>query len=1031
MTRFFRHGAGILALTLAGFSSLPGQMLIKAPVKNEVIDQNRIAVTVIGKPGEKTWLFVNGVPADSGEIRIDGRYDFLNIEVPVGPIELRAEAVGAGKRVFKAVQNVHIVGPPAKLEPSRDSVELPADSASTAPVSFEIKDAWGVKILGLKSATVRMSSGSTVEADLDSLSAGRQLPVKEGRLSFTIRAAGAVGREDVVVEAGDARLAIPVRYTTPLSPLIMVGSLDAAVSAAEAGRIDPSAPKFTLADYSRQEFNGLGVPMSGRLALYAKGSLLKKYQLTMSFDSRRTRDNQLFRDLDPDKQYALYGDASSLTYDAQTQSKFYGRIERNESFIAAGDYNTDFRSTEFAKYDRSFTGLFGRMQAGRQALTGFATLNDRTMKLDELRGEGISGYYFLTAGRITLHSDKIRIETRDRYHPERVVRLEEQVRFQDYDVNYVDGTLMFKQPVPSIDGEGNPVFIVAAYECQTSSAKSLIGGVRYEGTLMKSVKLGSTLILEEKKPSNYVLYGADAAVPVAKWLQLKGEFARTRASDFSSAGQTGDAVLAEAKMQPLRFMSLNGYYRKVDEDFVNPSQTGSRFEVGSEKYGADHTISLGGFGKIQSQFYRQTNERGTVNENRIQVANASYEYPLSVRTTAKLGYENSERSQTGGDTSDVRSYRSKMIKGQLSRRWSKRFSTTLEHEQNLAEGKTAIPTGSAVGLSFDVTEKLQLFMKQRILSGAGRRTQTVFGIDSRLNKTTQLTGKYEIGGAAGDALNRATIGLKNKWQVRKDMTLNMAFESTATVDSLEVPTPDHYAASLGFEYLPDKPWKSSGKCEFRQDRIVRKRVVTLGSEFKILEGLSAIGRLEWAGARYLKKADDVWNRSELQWGMAYRPEGSDAFNGIAKMQWLSDRNTHVAPKTRLDRFIASVHGYWEPLPRLEFGARFALRRLLDEETGLFSSITTTSLMALRTEYSLSRRWAAGLDMRLVTLSPSGQSKNGAAADLNYLLRQNMQVGLGYVFKNLDDPDFSYSEYNYSNFYILFRMKFSEDIFDWR
>jgi hypothetical protein len=1031
MKRSMRQSVCILIWSLAGISSLRGQMLIKSPKKDSVLDQNRIAVTVIGKAGEKTWLYVNGSPADSGQIRIDGRYDFLNIEVPAGPIELRAEAVGAGNRIFKTVQHVQIVGPPAKMESSRDRIELPADSVSTSPVSVAVNDAWGHAVRGLKSVTVRISSGSLVEPDLDSLSAGCQLPVEEGRFTFTVRAAKSVGRGDVIVEAGEARLTVPIRYTTPLSPLILVGSMDAAVSMREFGQTDASAPKFTLADYSHQETGLRGLPVSGRLALYAKGSVFKKYQATMSFDSRRTRDNQLFRDLDPDKQYALYGDASSLTYDAQTQSKFYGRIERNESFVIAGDYNTEFRSTEFAKYDRSFTGLYGRIRGGSQALIGFATLNDRTMQLDEIRGEGISGYYFLSASRITLNSDKIRIETRDRYHPERVVRSEEQVRFQDYDVNTVDGTVMFKQPVPSIDGEGNPVYIVAAYEYQTRSARSLVGGLRYEGTLLQKVKLGSTFILEQKKPSNYVLCGADAVVPVSEWLQIKGEFAQTRASDFSAARLTGNAVSTEVKLQPHRFVNLDGYYRKVDEDFLNPSQTGGRFEVGSEKYGTDNTIQLGGFGKIQSQFYRQTNGRGTVNENRIQVANAFYEYPVNSKTTAKIGYENSERSQIVADTAETRSYRSKMIKGQLSRRWTRRISTTIEHEQNLAEGATTLPTASSIGLAIDLTEKVQLFLKQRLLQGTGRHSQTVFGIDTRLSKNTQMTGKYEIGGVAGENLSRATIGLKNRWQVRKDMTLNLAFESTATVDSLEVPTPDHYAASVGFEYLPDKPWKSSGKCEFRQDRVVSKRVVTLGSEFRILRGLSAIGRLDWAGARYLKNKNDVWNRSELQWGMAYRPEGSDAFNGIAKVQWISDKNTHVAPKTRLDRFIVALHGYWQPAARLEFGAQFAVRRLLDEETGLFSSITTTSLYALRTEYSWSRRWNTGLDLRLVCLSPIGQAKSGAAADVNYLLRQNMQVGVGYIFKKLDDPDFSCSEYTYSNFYLQLRMKFSEDIFDWR
>ena len=126
-----------------------------------------------------------------------------------------------------------------------------------------------------------------------------------------------------------------------------------------------------------------------------------------------------------------------------SQSKFFGKIERNESYLVFGDFNTMMRSTEFAAYDRTFNGLMARYKAENHAITGFATLNDRKMQLDEIRGEGISGYYMLSSSHITLNSDKVRIEVRDRYHPEVVLQSVDKVRFQDYEINYVDGTLMF------------------------------------------------------------------------------------------------------------------------------------------------------------------------------------------------------------------------------------------------------------------------------------------------------------------------------------------------------------------------------------------------------------------------------------------------------------------------------------------------------------------------------------------------------------------------------------------------------------
>ena len=1030
MNKIKTHIGCLVIWMLSGFISVSAQMIMRSPKKNVAIEKQRIAVTVVGKVGAKTWIYVNNALADSGKIRIDGKYDFLNIKVPEGPVELRTEAVGAGNRIFKATRRVHIVGKPDSLIANIDHIELPADSQSTERVHVKVTDAWGYSINRLKRATVFISKGTIQEADLDSLTPGWQVPVTHSEFRFTVKSASSVGQEQIDIRTGNASLVIPVKYTTPLTEFILVGSLDAAVSAAELGDKDHDSPRFTVADWTHQEGDVKDIPVSGRLAFYAKGSLARKYQVTASYDSRRTRDNQLFRDLDPDKQYALYGDASTLTYDAQSQSKFYGRIERNESFIVLGDYHTKFRSTEFAKYDRSFTGLYSRLHYKKHTLTGFATLNDRTMGLDEIRGEGISGYYFLSAGRITLYSDKIRIETRDRYHPEQILRSDEMERFIDYDINYVDGTLMFKQPVSSVDSDGNPVYIVAVYEYQSPSVTSLIGGLRYEGSISK-LKIGTTLITEEKKPSNYYLYGADLAMPLTDWLEIKGELARTQNTEPGEKKETGNAYSTAIDLKPHPSLHLNGYYRKVDEHFLNPSLAGSRFEIGAEKYGTVNSLDLNQYGKIRTEYYKQLNEAGTVNEYQVEVTNAFYEYAFSKKTSAKVGYEDAARNRTGQDSVKIRNYRSKMIKAQISHQWTGRLASMIEHEQNLAEGETTLPTGTSLGLQYNITDKIKLYLKQRLLNTEERRTQTIIGIDSRLSKNTQVTGKYEIGGASGEDLSRATIGLRNQWEIRKDLTLNVAFESTATLDSLEVPTPDHNAVSFGLEYLPDKPWKSSAKYELAQDKIVRKQIVTLGSEFKVLEGLSAIGRLEYAGSKYLKESGNIWNRGNYQVGLAYRPENQDRFNSVAKLQLLTDKNTHIAPGTRLDRLIVSSHGYWQASARLELGLRFALRQLLDEEIGLLSSRTTTSLYAIRTDYRWHKRWTTGLDLRLVLLSPVQQMKTGAAGELGYLLKKNMLVGIGYVFKQLNDPDFSYSEYSYSNIYLVLRMKFSEDIFNWR
>lgn len=1031
MRRRLRHKAILWICLFATTAALRGQVAILSPKKDAAEGLHHIAVTIAGNPGSPAWLYVNDVLADSGTIRIDGIHDFLNVPVPYGPVEIRTEAEGAGGRIYKNTRRIHVIGPPEQIRAFPEAVSLPADGRSLQSVRIEFQDAWGYKVPWIRIAKIGLTAGSLVESDLDTASAGIQLPVEEGGLAFTLRAPDEPGAAVLDVYAEGIQLEIPVQYTTPLTPFILVGSADGSASFHEIDGEARRGPGFSLADYTNEEGRFGDVPVSGRAAFYAKGSVFGKYNVTASYDSRREMKDRIFRDLDPDEQYALYGDASRLTYDAQTQSKFYGKIERNESFLVLGDFNTGMRGTEFTAYDRSFTGLQSRLSYRGHALSGFATLNDRKMKLDEIRGEGVSGYYFLSAARITIHSDKIRIEVRDRYHPEQVLKSTEMVRYQDYDINYVDGALMFKQPVPSVDSGGNPVFIVAAYEYETDADKSAIGGIRYEGGFGGILKVGSSLIVEEKQPSDYVLYGADFAVPLGSWMSLKGELAHSESSDFTDGERSGDAWKTEIKFTPHRMVDLEGHYRRMDDTFLNASQTGSRFDQGAEKYGVSGALSLDRFGSLESEYYRQFNQMGTVNESHVRVSNTNYRYNLNEKTRFQLGYENALRKQIGADTSRARTYQSNLIRAQMTYRLGTRLSTLMEHEQNLNGENKVKPTGTSIGLSYQLNDRVELFAKQKFLTGGRNKSHTVLGFDSRLFENTSLEGQYEIGGAAGEDLNRASIGLRNLWKVRNDLTFNIALESRATIDSLEVPTPDHNAVSAAFEYLPGIPIKSTGKFELFQDKTVRKIIVTQGNLIKVWNGLSAITKLEHSDSRYLDGAGDKWVRGDYQIGLAYRPELQDAFNSVAKIQYVRDDNTHVDPQTRLDRIIVSVHGYVQPLSWLEFGGRFALRRLLDEERGLFSSRTTTLLYLLRTEIEMRRRWSLGIDTRVVQLQPIHQMKSGLGLDINYLLRRNMQVGLGYLFKSFEDPDFSSSEYSFSNFFITLRMKFSEDLFDWR
>ena len=737
----------MLAISIMGLNA---QMLILSPVENSVTDLHHIAVTVMGKPTAETKLYLNDEFIAQGEIRADGQYDFLNISTPDGPVSLRVESIGAANRLYVAERTIHVLGKPDNILPYDNNIKLPADGKSEKLLKFEIKDEWGYSLDYLKIASIDITEGSILNEDIDKLSHGIQVPVKGGILEITIKSPSEATRAVLEFEVMGHPFQIPVRFTTPQEPFILIGSTSGGLSNYQAFPDDENQPDVEEWRQSSGSIFGQDMMYGGRVAFYAKGSIFNKFRLTASYDSKRNYKDQFYQDIDPSEQYAVYGDASTLEYDAQTQSELFVKLEHNESSIMYGDYNTDLGKSEFTAYDRTFNGFMGKLQGASQSLTGFATLTDRDMQLDEIRGEGISGYYYLTKTNVTELSDKITIQTRDRYHSEVVLKSQVLTRYQDYTINYEDGSIMFKQPVASIDADGNPITIVIAYEYKSGKRETLIAGARYNATLFKKLKLGAVAITEERESSNYWLYGADATLPLFKWLSLKGEYAGSITPELNDTSSTGKAYKAELQFKPAKEFVVNAYYRSVDSSFINQSQAGRSKETGSQKYGFKALLGNDKTGILSSEYYQQLNKQGTVNENSAEVFNVSYQRAFGSKIKAKVAYENASRQQQANQDS-ITDRHSQLIKANFTYKLSEKLSGVIEREQNLMSEDQSKPTHSSIGLTYSFTKKLGVFVKFKRLEGENAGNQWVFGVDSKVGENTELKGKYEIGGATGTA----------------------------------------------------------------------------------------------------------------------------------------------------------------------------------------------------------------------------------------------------------------------------------------
>ena len=217
-------------------------------------------------------------------------------------------------------------------------------------------------------------------------------------------------------------------------------------------------------------------------------------------------------------------------------------------------------------------------------MKAFVTRADQVTYQEEIRAEGTSGFYFLKHYPLVENSEKIRVEVRDRYRPERIVRVDYKQINRDYDINYIDGSILFKESVPAFDESLNPVTIVASYECRGSGERNFIYGMRSSMAVTDSLELGATAVLEEEGVENYYAPRSRSRGPGPRGTLESRESSRTARSS-SSAAATRSAF--SSRGEQARAVRWNAYYRAVDESFFNSSFSGGKTELGGRKFGGD------------------------------------------------------------------------------------------------------------------------------------------------------------------------------------------------------------------------------------------------------------------------------------------------------------------------------------------------------------------------------------------------------------------------------------------------------------
>jgi hypothetical protein len=317
----------------------------------------------------------------------------------------------------------------------------------------------------------------------------------------------------------------------------------------------------------------------GRLAMYLKGKIRGKYLLTAQLDTQEEQldelldqidekdPRRLFRSIDPDRYYPVYGDDSTTLADTNSQGRFYARVEWDRSRAVLGNFNTNFTGTEFAQYNRT---LYGASLAWRglkatgegepvDAVDAFVSDAQTALGHDEFIGTGGSLYY-LRRTDVVEGSAKVRVEIVDPV-TERTLENLALVEGVDYELDELQGRLLLSKPLSQVTRhrapylvrdaglDGPRTLLVVDYEYVPVGFDSGSTGYGFRGRkwLGDRLAVGGTWVDESRDAQDYQLAGADVTFKAGRGTYVKLEYAQTEATQavryFSADGGLSFAAL--------------------------------------------------------------------------------------------------------------------------------------------------------------------------------------------------------------------------------------------------------------------------------------------------------------------------------------------------------------------------------------------------------------------------------------------------------------------------------------------------------
>ena len=976
--------------------------------KTDVSFDGRFMVTI--RKGLTPTLFVNGKPVPKSQLgeQIENRREKAQVAAWYGvqlepgknKLEVIAKDMFGNKRVLAKGTFTRPVSA-EKLEIVTKVNKLPADGGrSYLPVTIKLLDANGYLARGVNFVTIEASDGEWVERDVQDQTQGRQVRVINGLRVVHLKSSERSGDIRIRASDGSMRDELEITQIAPLRPLIAIGL------------VEIGANRFNRDENSPDVIDETDI--DGRVSGFLKGRIRGDMHLTMSIDTDKEDDAELFRDINPNKSYPIHGDSSQRGYEAQSRSKVYAKLEKDDDSILWGDFVTDGNTIneDVTRVQRTLTGANVIAKDDKNEWQFFISEQDEQHVVEQIRGQGVALNYKLSQAPLVMNSETIEIITVSRDNPGVVLNTEQLSRFGDYTLDEVTGELSFSAIVPSIDEDLNPIYIRASYDLDEGGDNYIVAGARFTHKLQENFKVGLSYTTDRDSEDGFDVYGALLDFEDDKGLIVRGSIAQmTHENESIEDGLAGRLYLSKDWNKDSQTSLTIG---RATEGFTNSA---AGISENREELRLKHKQRI--YDNVSAEI-EAIHSRNLETDDTEQSIGVTADVKVQ-GWTLKGGVRHIEQDNSTGDESFqtfiVGAKRAVNVLG-------KKGAIGTEYEQDFDDTDRR---RIALTADLQVHDKVKLYAKgERINSLTGvsgltssTNTQDTFsiGVKSDILKSTELYSEYRVRGAIDGRDLETASGIRGTYELKKGLSVAPHLEYIKNIDGSEG---DSVAASIA---IKDSRFK---------DQVAGIRLETRHDDDREYYGLQAnyVKRLDTNWSMLLKdtlrydapeSGDDLVDNT-LTIGLAYRPRTENKHHGLFFYQNKEERGGDTGD---CSTHILSTHQNYAIEEDVLISGRLG-----GKQQRCDGDVSEAVVLDGRLTWDITNRLDIDLHAGVLGTGGGDEVLYSFGAGVNYLVKENLRLGVGYNIVGFEDEDLDPESYNDEGLHIGLQYKFDENSLNW-